>query len=288
MTMGMSCRFLILFLGLSILGACVSKSPKRSSVNVNEALRESLNFKSDLVLSKIKSGFRDFNNERVAVINVHDFPDSAIISAKSKLNPPDIALNEARLIQQDRAEILRQAIENYCDGCENIEVILPIEVFTEKQLNFFFDKIFLKQEVRIEEIQNLRKDLAKYSVLVLILSSENYEKNRGYNKQGEVVALTETEIKSENYVFHLNNNTLLYRSNDYMISNDFIFYQKNSSNTPNQTILLKNVTDSKISRLLNDIKYDDVYPYPLPEESLTLFYYFYNQVVKNIYGEINE
>lgn len=280
---------LIIFLSAALLSlsACSSLSKKKSPLVENPpAAKDSLKFNQDIKKNDIKEqGFKYFKNERVVFINIHDYPDSAIISAKSKMNPPDVALNEARQIQSERAEILRQALESHCDGCENIDVITPLDVFGEKELNFFFDKIFLKQEVKLEEIANLRKDLAKYSVLVLVLSSEDYEKNRGFNKKDEIVSQSENELRSEVYVFHLNKNELLYRSNLTLMDTDYIFYQKNLDTKPNQTVRLKSVSDTKIVRLLNDLKYDDIYPYPLTDEGLTMFYYYYNQLVKNIGGE---
>jgi hypothetical protein len=280
---------LIIFLSAALFGltACSSLSKKKSPLVENPpSSKDSLKFNQDVKKNDIKEqGFKYFNNERVVFINIHDYPDSAIISAKTKMNPPDVALNEARQIQSERAEILRQALESHCDGCENMDVITPLDVFGEKELNFFFDKIFLKQEVKMEEIANLRKDLAKYSVLVLVLSAEDYEKNRGFNKKDEVVSQSENELRSEVYVFHLNKNELLYRSNLTLMDTDYIFYQKNLDNKPSQPVRLKSVSDTKIVRLLNDLKYDDIYPYPLTDEGLTMFYYYYNQLVKNIGGE---
>lgn len=280
---------LIIFLSAALLGltACSSLSKKKNPLVENPpAAKDSLKFNQDVKKNDIKElGFKYFNNERVVFINIHDYPDSAIISAKSKMNPPDVALNEARQIQSERAEILRQALESHCDGCENMDVITPLDVFGEKELNFFFDKIFLKQEVKMEEIANLRKDLAKYSVLVLVLSAEDYEKNRGFNKKDEIVSQSENELRSEVYVFHLNKNELLYRSNLTLMDTDYIFYQKNKENKPNASVSLKAASDTKIVRLLNDLKYDDIYPYPLTDEGLTMFYYYYNQLVKNIGGE---
>lgn len=280
-------KLILFFVAVFTFCACSSVSKKKNSLLENPpSLKDTLKFNLDVKKNEIKDqGFKFFKNERVAILNIHDYPDSAIISAKSKMNPPDVALNEARQIQSERAEILRQAIESHCDGCENIEVVTPLDIFGEKELNFFFDKIFLKQEVKLEEIANLRKDLAKYSVLILILSSENYEKNRGFNKKEEIVSQSENELRSEVYIFHLNKNDILYRSNLTLMDTDFLFFQKNKDNTPNQSIKLKSVADTKIIRLLNDLKYDDIYPYPLTDEGLTMFYYYYNQLVKNIGGD---
>lgn len=280
-------KIIIVCIGGFVLFACSTFSKKKNSLTeTSPPPRESLKFNHDIKKNEIKEqGFKYFKNERVAIVNIHDYPDSAIISAKSKMNPPDVALNEARLIQSERAEILRQAVESHCDGCENIEIVTPLDIFGEKELNFFFDKIFLRQEVKTEEVENLRKDLAKYSILVLILSSENYEKNRGFNKKEEVISQSENELKSEVYIFHLNRNELLYRSNLSLMDIDYIFYQKNKENQPNASVVLKTVSDTKISRLLNDLKYDDIYPFPLTDESLTMFYFFYNRLAKDIGGE---
>jgi hypothetical protein len=281
-------KLYFIFYALIAIGvvSCTTSPFKKNLLKENPPVpRDTLKVENEVKLNLFKEGFKAFKNERVIILNVHDFPDSAIISAKSKMNPPDMALGEARLIQQDRAEVLRQSLESHCDNCENIEIVTPLDLLTEKQINFFFDKIFLRQEVTLEEVQNIRKDLAKYSVLVLVLSSENYEKNRGYNKKEQVISESEAELKSEVYIFHLNNNQLLYRANLDLFDTDFIFYEKMSANQTTESAKIKNVSDTKIIRLLNDTKYDDIYPYPLTDESLTLFYFFYNNLMKNISGE---
>ncbi len=285
--------FALVFIVCVISFSCTSLS-KLSSKGAKDKIlkekdlankKEQLKIDSEVKLNELKEGFAKFKNERVAIINIHDFPDSALISAKAKMNPPDLAIDQARNIQKERAELLRQALVTYCDTCDHIEILNPIDVFGENQLNFYFDKIFLRQEVLDSDFSMIRKDLAKYSVVILLLSSESYEKNRGINRNNEIVAETEAEVKMDVYAYHFNDEKRIYRSLVTLKNRDYLFYKKIDGGFKGQAPVLSNVEDKQIKRVLNDSSFDDIYPYPLSDESLTFFYYLYNEVLKNLSGE---
>jgi hypothetical protein len=279
-------KTMILLLSLFVFAGCTtaSKNPKTSPDKIQ---KENLNVEKEIKINMPTEGLRAFQKEKIAFINVHDFPDSALLSAKTKMNPPDLAIDEAKLLQMDRAEILRQAIVTFCDSCQNFEVILPIEKLSESQFNFFFDKIFLRQEVNFSEISELTGELADYDKLVLVLSSEDYEKNRGFNKDNEVVAFTEVFIKSEVYVFDLKKKSTLGRMNISLSNKDNLFYEKKELTDKVADKIaakkLKEVKDVNIKTVLNDVRYDEVYPYPIASESITLFQFFYNELCKSIF-----
>ena len=150
---------------------------------------------------------------------------------------------------------------------------------------FDFDKIFLHQEVSWPEISELAAELNRYDKLVLILSSEDYEKNRGFNKDSDVVAVSETFIHAEVYIFDLKNKSQISRLNLKLSNKDYLFYAKKET-TGKQIKQLKEVKDTKIKTLLNDFRYDDVYPYPMTSESLTLFNFFYSELGKSLFMDI--
>lgn len=246
-----------------------------------------MNVEKEFKVALPATGLMVNQKEKIAFLNIHDFPDSTLLSAKTKMNPPDMALDEAKSLQMDRSEILRQALFTYCDSCQNFEVLLPIEKLSEQQFNFFFDKIFLRQEVSLNEIAELTGELPNYDKLVLILSSEDYEKNRGFNKQDDVVALTEVFIKSEVYVFDLKKKATYSRLNVNLSNKDYLFYSKRKDlNDKEPTKVLKDVKDLNIKTILNDYRYDDVYPYPISSESLTLFHFFYNELCKSLFMDV--
>ena len=257
-----------------------SKNPK---VSLDKMQKENMNVEKDVKTAMLAEGLKANQKEKVAFLNIHDFPDSALLSAKAKMNPPDMALDEAKSLQMDRAEILRQDLVTFCDDCQKFEVLLPIEKLSENQFNFFFDKIFLRQEVSLAEISELTGELADYDKLVLVLSSEDYEKNRGQSKDNDVIAITEAFIKSEVYVFDLKKKTTLARMNINLSNKDYLFYVKKDSADKSPANSLKEVKENTIKTLLNDVRYDDVYPYPITSESLTLFHYFYNELCKSLF-----
>lgn len=245
--------------------------------------KEHLNVEREIKIAMPPEGLKASQKEKIAFLNIHDFPDSALLSAKVKMNPPDLALDEAKTLQMDRSEILRQSLVTFCDDCQQFEVILPIEKLSEHQFNFFFDKIFLRQEVNLNEITELTGELSTYDKLILILSSEDYEKNRGFNKDNNVIAFTEAFIKSEVYVFDLKKKSTLARMNIGLSNKDYIFYAKKDIFDKTSANTIKEVKDNAIKTLLNDVRYDEMYPYPITSESLTLFHYFYNELCKSLF-----
>ena len=273
--------FVVLFVG------CVSSSKRQNSsskiVTADKLQKENLAVEKDVKAALPNEGLKAYQTEKIAFLNIHDFPDSALLSAKVKMNPPDLALDEAKSLQMDRSEILRQALVTFCDDCQQFEVLLPIEKLSEQQFNFFFDKIFLRQEVNLDEIKELTSELAAYDKLVLILSSEDYEKNRGFSKDNSVIAITGAFIKSEVYVFDLKKKTTMARVNINLSNKDYLFYSKKESTDKQQAGSLKEVKDNTIKTLLNDFRYDEVYPYPISSESLTLFHFFYNELCKSLF-----
>jgi len=62
-----------------------------------------------------------------------------------------------------------------------------------------------------------------------------------------------------------------------------LFYVKKDSADKSPANSLKEVKENTIKTLLNDVRYDDVYPYPIASESLTLFHYFYNELCKSLF-----
>jgi hypothetical protein len=267
------------FLGII---ACTSVS-KNHKLALDKIQKEKLHVELDVKTLLPGDALKAFRKEKVALLNVHDFPDSALLSAKTKMNPPDLAMDEAKMMQMDRAEILRQALETFCDECDSFEVLLPIEKLSENQFNFFFDKIFLRQEVNIKEIEELTVELVRFDKLVLVLSSEDYEKNRGLNKDSNVVAVTEAIVKSEVYIFDLKTKSLAGRFNISLAKKDLLFYQKKDSTDKDVAKGMKEVNDVNIKTMLNDVRYDDIYPYPIVSESLTFFHYFYNELCKSLF-----
>ena len=248
--------------------------------------KEHMHAEKDIKLNLPPEGLKAVQKEKVAFLNIHDFPDSALLSAKSKMNPPDLAIDEAKSLQMDRSEILRQGLQTYCDECANFEVLLPIDKLSDSQFNFFFDKIFLRQEVLPTEIGDLMNELAGYDKLVLVLSAEDYEKNRGLNKDNSVVAITESFIKSEVYVFDLKKRVLMARVNINLSNKDYLFYEKKNTADRSEAKMLKEVKDTNIRTLLNDFRYDEIYPYPISSESLTLFHFFYNELCKTLFVDV--
>lgn len=258
-------------------------SSKNSKVSPEKMQKENMNVEKDVKAAMPAEGLKAYQKEKIAFLNIHDFPDSALLSAKTKMNPPDMALDEAKSLQMDRSEILRQALVTFCDDCQKFEVLLPIEKLSEAQFNFFFDKIFLRQEVVFAEISDLATELSDYDKLVLVLSSEDYEKNRGFNKESNVIAITESFIKSEVYVFDLKQKKTLARMNINLSNKDYLFYAKKDGADKSQANTIKEVKENSIKTLLNDVRYDEVYPYPISSESLTLFHYFYNELCKSLF-----
>lgn len=279
-------KTIILLFSLLFVVGCTT-SNKNQKLSLDKFHKEHVNFEKEFKVALPADGLKSNQKEKIAFLNIHDFPDSALLSAKTKMNPPDMALDEAKSLQMDRAEILRQALVTFCDSCQNFEVLLPIEKLSEQQFNFFFDKIFLRQEVNLNEISDLAGDLHGYDKLVLVLSSEDYEKNRGFNKENDVVALTEVFIRSEVYVFDLKKKTIYSRLNMNLSNKDYLFYQKRKNiNDKESTKVLKDVKDTNIKTVLNDYRYDDVYPYPMTSESLTLFHFFYNELCKSLFMDV--
>lgn len=272
----------ILVLSMLLFVGCTTSS-KNPKVSLDKMQKENMNVEKDVKIAMPAEGLKANQKEKIAFLNIHDFPDSALLSAKAKMNPPDMALDEAKSLQMDRSEILRQALVTFCDDCQKFEVLLPIEKLSENQFNFFFDKIFLRQEVSLAEISELTGELAAYDKLVLVLSSEDYEKNRGQSKDNDVIAITEAFIKSEVYVFDLKKKTTLARMNINLSNKDYLFYTKKDSADKSPATSLKEVKENTIKTLLNDVRYDDVYPYPITSESLTLFHYFYNELCKSLF-----
>lgn len=273
---------ILLISALFFLG-CVSSSKNSKTFAFDKLQKENLAVEIDVKIAIPTEGLKANQKEKIAFLNIHDFPDSALLSAKVKMNPPDLALDEAKSLQMDRSEILRQALVTFCDECQQFEVLLPIEKLSEHQFNFFFDKIFLRQEVNLGEIKELTGELSAYDKLVLVLSSEDYEKNRGFNKDKNVVALTEAFIKSEVYVFDLKKNTVMARLNINLSNKDYLFYAKKDSLDRQPARGLKEVKDNSIKTLLNDYRYDEIYPYPISSESLTLFHFLYNELCKSLF-----
>lgn len=280
----MKLNILYWLFSLLALSACTTanKGPKLALDKVH---KENLKIDKEIKSALPFGGLRAVQDEKIAFLNVHDFPDSTLLSAKIKMNPPDLAIDEAKLLQMERSEILRQALETYCDSCENFEVLLPIDKLSENQFNFFFDKIFLRQEVKWDELAELVTELGSYDKLVLILSSEDYEKNRGFNKEKDVVAFSESFIKSEIYVFDLKKKGSIGRINLNMSNTDYLFYSKKLGSNNQRSEKLKDSKNIKIKTLLNDIRYDEVYPYPIAAESLTLFYFFYDELGKLLFKD---
>lgn len=273
----------IFFLFSVLVFAGCSTSTKNQKLSLDKIQKEKLHVEKDVKIVLPPEGLKAFQKEKIAFINVHDFPDSALLSAKTKMNPPDMAMDEAKMMQMDRAEILRQALETFCDECDAFEVMLPIQKLSENQFNFFFDKIFLRQEVKVTEIEELITELSGFDKLVLVLSSEDYEKNRGYNKYNDVIASTEAIIKSEVYIFDLKKKTTIGRMNVSLANKDLLFYEKKDSTDKNPAKGMREVKDSTIKTVLNDVRYDDIYPYPIVSESLTFFHYFYNELCKSLF-----
>ena len=118
---------------------------------------------------------------------------------------------------------------------------------------------------------------------MLVLSSEDYEKNRGFSKDNSVIAVTEAFIKSEVYIFDLKKKSTLARMNINLSNKDYLFYSKKESLDKQQAAGLKDVKDNTIKTLLNDYRYDEIYPYPISSESLTLFHFFYNELCKTLF-----
>lgn len=273
---------IVVFLILALISLGCTTAPKMGKVAGDKAHRQ---VEKEIKLSLPAEGLKSVQSEKVAFLNIHDFPDSALLSAKIKMNPPDLAIDEAKSLQMDRAEILRQSLQTYCDECQNFEVVLPIEKLSEGQFNFFFDKIFLRQEVISDEVGDLFSELKDFDKLVLILSSEDYEKNRGLNKENQVVALTEAFIKSEVYVFDLKKRALVSRLNINLSNKDYLFYEKKDTSDRAEAKIIEDVKDTGIKTLLNDFRYDEAYPFPIVSESLTLFHFLYNELCKTLFME---
>ena len=275
-------KAIIWLVSLIVVVGCTSPS-KNSKLALDKIPKENITSEKEFKTALPQGSLRSLQKEKIAFINIHDFPDSTLLSAKTKMNPPDLAIDEAKLLQMERSEILRQTIVTYCDECQNFEVLLPVEKLTESQFNLFFDKIFLHQEVSWAELSDLTAELEKYDKLVLILSSEDYEKNRGFNKNSDVVAISETFIRAEVYIFDLKNKSLISRLNLKLSNKDYLFYSKSEILGKRDVKSLKSVKDTKIKTVLNDFRYDDVYPYPMTSESLTLFNFFYNELGKSLF-----
>ncbi len=277
-------KAIIWLLSLIVVVGCTTPG-KSQKLALDRIPKENITIEKEIKTSLPQGSLRSLQKEKIAFINIHDFPDSTLLSAKTKMNPPDLALDEAKLLQMERSEILRQTLVTYCDECQSFEVLLPVEKLSESQFNLFFDKIFLHQEVSWPEISELVAELNRFDKLVLILSSEDFEKNRGFNKDSDVVAVSETFIHAEVYIFDLKNKSQISRLNLKLSNKDYLFYAKKEP-TGKQIKQLKEVKDTKIKTLLNDFRYDDVYPYPMTSESLTLFNFFYSELGKSLFMDI--
>ena len=155
-------KTIILLFSILLLVGCVSSYKNQnglSKISADKLQKEHLTVEKDIKTALPAEGLKAHQKEKIAFLNIHDFPDSALLSAKAKMNPPDLALDEAKALQMDRSEILRQALVTFCDDCQQFEVLLPIEKLSEQQFNFFFDKIFLRQEVNLDEIKELTAEL---------------------------------------------------------------------------------------------------------------------------------
>ncbi len=277
-------KAIIWFVSLILVVGCATPS-KSQKLALDKIPKENITVEKEIKTALPQGSLRGLQKEKIAFINIHDFPDSTLLSAKTKMNPPDLALDEAKLLQMERSEILRQTLVTYCDECQNFEVLLPVEKLSENQFNMFFDKIFLHQEIKWSEVSDLAAELGSYDKLVLILSSEDYEKNRGFNKDSDIVAVSETFIHAEVYIFDLKNKSQISRLNLKLSNRDYLFYAKKETAGKQYTTRLKEVKDTKIKTLLNDFRYDDVYPYPMTSESLTLFNFFYSELGKSLFTE---
>lgn len=221
-----------------------------------------------------KNAFEAFKGKKVTILFIYNLPDSYLIKAKSKINPPDSALQEVMNLQSDRVEWLNETLVAICGSCNNFQVEVPLKLLPENLLLYFIDKASLQIELSWADIAKLQ-NYVKNDYLWIILGTEDSEQKRGESdNKSMVAAVGENRVTLRSFVFDMKKKQMLNHIQVLGMDEEVVLYGKQEGEGA-APILFERMK-SKATYLpmgvsFDSIKFDEVYPYPpIPESGLII------------------
>lgn len=211
-------------------------------------------------------------NRRVAVLQIHQLPDSYLLRAKNKINPPDMAISEVRSLQEERSSWMNESLVVHCDTCKTFETLLPLDVLPEGFLLELMDKVALKQDLKVEDLRRIASAVPGYDVLWVIFANEDYEQKRGplAQEKGLISSWSGSEVFLRSFVYDLKKRTWLHRAEVEGLDQDLIVYQQvreeEGRALPRARVApFQSQPDASLipaGSIYDGERYDHVYPYP--------------------------
>lgn len=196
--------FLVLFLGACQTSKVTSTHPEVSTAEafvIPEKDPKSPQLLPGSV-GEIKGLMKSLSQKKVAVLVFQDLPDSYLLKAKDKLNPPDLALQTLQDAYLERNEIINQGLVTFCDGCDHFQVLSPLDILSENQTLQILHKVSLKLKLEAADFKNIKNEFKKFDNLWIITANDDFEFNRELQKNF-VLSHTENEISVKSYVFDM-------------------------------------------------------------------------------------
>lgn len=254
--------FFITFIGCSsqekktnLLGALPPKDPSRVEITNKK--------------NEMPKGLETLAGKTTKVLFIYNSPDSFLIKAKNKINPPDAAIQEVESLQSDRNSWLNDILVPACGECPHLKVELPIRQLPESSLLKLMDAASLNREISLKEMADLRSSVASDYVWI-ILGSEESEQFRGLTRDKEVVAAkSENRVRLRSYIYDFAKNQTLSDVEIRAVDDEVVLYRK-SEGAGVAPVLLEKMKANNIDLIsdnsLDALMYDEVYPFaPIPE-----------------------
>lgn len=282
--LGMICLSLVLI-------SCATKSPTKPFESLAGISAEPPRIEVKTLMSAGPHQLQDLKGRPVTALLLHQLPDSYLLRAKAKINPPDFALRQVADLQAERASWLNEALVVHCDGCQSIEAIPPLRVLPEEFLLNLMDKIPLRQELKPEEMKKIAAFLPSAEVLWVILASEDYERRRGPIKEaGLISAWSGSEVQLRSFLYDVKSGKWLHKAQVEGSDQDVIVYEKvreegalkvpQARTVPFQTKDLRTLIPEGSS--FDGLKYDEVYPYPAVPETQRIYQHALQALTANL------
>ena len=270
------------FLLILTLSSCASKkiTHENTEQNNQSVAKEMPRTEVKVLETNLASGLKQLQSRNVAVLFIYNMPDSYLIKAKSKINPPDYAIHEVMNIQSDRAEWMNETLVTHCDECKNFQSMIPLQVLPEDALLKLIDRASLKQDPTKADFEMIHQNVKEADVFWVIFGSEEYEQKRGQTGDQNVSsAVAENTVTLRSFIYDTKNNRFLNKATVTGYDDDLILYEKQVEKEGlvlKRAPLLMNKMKSKLIHMpvgpsYDGFKYDDIYPYPpVPENGLII------------------
>lgn len=130
------------------------------------------------LMKELHGGLKSLKNKKVKAVIFYNQPDVYLLKERQKQNSEDFAFDELVKIQNERVEMLNQALATVCDECKDFEVLNSAEVLKTQTSIDMMTNLIKHSDPKSEDIKKILSEIGGADYLWILTGNEDVNQKR--------------------------------------------------------------------------------------------------------------